>query len=850
MSLSMKKQQLISELKNKLSQKSYGSTIEEIVLLRAFKYFDLQNTGFCSKEIFTKTMLKIGITSLSDLEISELFGQFNPNKDGLLDYKEFVSTLYSNKSISSKKQKPETHPPSAVPTPQPPQTSEIQKNLSKNEFLNQSPVEKILNQIREKLITRGIKGVCSIAKYFRIVDENNTQTIDFKEFKKCCQQFQFNLNENEIKIAFVSFDRDNTGEIDYDEFLRTIRGDMNDFRKNLVNQVFNSLDINGNGEISFDELQAKYSAKNHPEVLSGKKTENEVLKEFMDTFQDTYNYLCGTETDNIITLEEFMEYYENISMTIDDDEYFEVMINNAWNLNNQNNYKKGWSNKEEEKDIGTKNLSEHYTAKFSDRRPGQTEEEAKEEKSNIALKKFKKEMISRGCNGLISLQRQFKLLDENNSKTLDYNEFSQALKDYQINLSDEEILNIFTKFDKNNNGIIEYDEFIYELRGPMNQVRKDIVTKAFNKLDLDKSGYIDINEIKHNYNVNNNPEVKSGKKTEEEVYTEFMDTFRANHFLKSGPRSKRVTLEEFLDYYNNISMTINDDEQFVFLIQNAWKLNPYNYSRPGQNKKDLFEEYDKDTNINNNVNAFRNRDFNSSNVPLGMNDNNKEEKIKNEININTTPKKQSKLNEIIEKLRNIISKRGTRGIMSIRREFMIADNDNSKRIDINAFKKFCKDYRINLDENDINLIFVELDTNKDGTLNYQEFVKGIIGDMNERRKNIVLKAFQSLDKNGNGIIELDDIRDTYNAKNHPDVKSGKKTEDEVLAEFLDTFEYEFNLLSEEKTDDNKVSLEEFVEYYNNISLSIKDDDYFEEMIISAYNLDNRRNNKKAWKNDI
>ena len=275
MSLAIKKQQLINELKNKLSQKSYGSTIEEIVLLRAFKYFDLQNTGFCSKEIFTKTMLKIGITSLSDLEISELFGQFNPNKDGLLDYKEFVSTLYSNKSLSSKKQKPESQPQGVVPPP----STEIQKNLSKNEFLNQPSVEKILNQIRDKLVARGIKGVCSIAKYFRIVDENNTQTIDFEEFKKCCQQFQFNLNENEIKIAFTSFDRDNTGEIDYDEFLRTIRGDMNDFRKNLVNQVFNILDINGNGEISFDELQAKYSANNHPEVLSGKKTENEVLKE-------------------------------------------------------------------------------------------------------------------------------------------------------------------------------------------------------------------------------------------------------------------------------------------------------------------------------------------------------------------------------------------------------------------------------------------------------------------------------------------------------------------------------------------------------------------------------------------
>ena len=37
-----------------------------------------------------------------------------------------------------------------------------------------------------------------------------------------------------------------------------------------------------------------------------------------------------------------------------------------------------------------------------------------------------------------------------------------------------------------------------------------------------------------------------------------------------------------------------------------------------------------------------------------------------------------------------------------------------------------------------------------------------------------------------------------------------------------------------------------LEYYNNISVGIKDDDYFEEMIKSVYNLDNRRNNKKYW----
>ena len=841
MSLIAKKQQLINELKNKLSQKSYGSTIEEVVLLRAFKYFDLQDTGLCSKEIFTKTMLKIGITSLSDLEISELFEQFNPNKDGLLDYKEFVSNLYSNKSISSKKktQNPQPHPSTSVGDVQ-----EIQKNLNKKEFLNQTPVEKVLNQIREILASRGIKEVCSIARYFRVVDENNTQTIDFKEFKKCCEQFQLNLTEDEIKMAFVSFDRDNTGEIDYDEFLRSIRGDMNDFRKNLVNQVFNKLDINGNGEISFDELQAKYSAKNHPEVLSGRKTENEVLKEFMDTFQDTYNYLCGTETDNIITLEEFMEYYENISMTIDSDEYFEILLNNAWNLNGQNAYKKAWANTDEEKGgiNNNKILAQNYQEKFGDRRPGQTEEEAKEDKTNMALKKLRKEIISRGCGGLISLRRQFKLFDENNSKTLDFNEFSNALKEFKINFTNDEIISLFTTFDKNGNGIIEYEEFLNQLRGPLNPKRKDIVTKAFNKLDIDKSGFIDMDEIKHSYNAKNNPDVKTGKKTEEEVYTEFMDTFKANHILKSGPRSKRVTYEEFLDYYNNISMSINDDEQFIFLIQNAWKLNPFTYSRP-KSINNINNEEEENQN-NNNMNNFRARDFHKTQAPFGVDSKETKEKIVNNLN------KNSNIYEIIEKLRNIISKRGSRGIMSIRREFMIADNENNKTVSIDTFKKFCHDYRIDLTNNEINLLFAELDKNKIGVIDYQEFLNNVIGEMSEKRKKIIIQVFKSLDKNKIGEVELDDIREAYNAKMHPDVISGKKTEEEILAEFLDTFEYQFNLLNDEKVNETKITMEEFMDYCGDISFGIKDDEYFEEMIKNVYNLDSKRNtNKKAWRGE-
>jgi len=117
-------------------------------------------------------------------------------------------------------------------------------------------------------------------------------------------------------------------------------------------------------------------------------------------------------------------------------------------------------------------------------------------------------------------------------------------------------------------------------------------------------------------------------------------------------------------------------------------------------------------------------------------------------------------------------------------------------------------------------------------------------------KHLLKKAFNKLDKNGNGKIELDDLRGVYSARFHPDVKAGKKTEDEVLAEFLDNFEYHFSILNDGKTKDRSIDLDEFYEYYNNISMSIDDDKYFELMMNSAWNLDGSRVTSKGWKGEI
>jgi len=46
--------------------------------------------------------------------------------------------------------------------------------------------------------------------------------------------------------------------------------------------------------------------------------------------------------DGIVTLNEFMDYYSNVSASIDDDQYFQLMITNAWNLDDKK-YGKAWA---------------------------------------------------------------------------------------------------------------------------------------------------------------------------------------------------------------------------------------------------------------------------------------------------------------------------------------------------------------------------------------------------------------------------------------------------------------------------------------------------------------------------
>ena len=61
------------------------------------------------------------------------------------------------------------------------------------------------------------------------------------------------------------------------------------------------------------------------------------------------------------------------------------------------------------------------------------------------------------------------------------------------------------------------------------------------------------------------------------------------------------------------------------------------------------------------------------------------------------------------------------------------------------------------------------DTNKDGKISFDEFLRAVRGELNPHRLKFVHMAYDKLDKNGDGTVTLDDIKMAYDVSYHPDV---------------------------------------------------------------------------------
>ena len=97
------------------------------------------------------------------------------------------------------------------------------------------------------------------------------------------------------------------------------------------------------------------------------------------------------------------------------------------------------------------------------------------------------------------------------------------------------------------------------------------------------------------------------------------------------------------------------------------------------------------------------------------------------------------------------------------------DDNNSRSLDTYEFNKAMKDYMLGFNDSELRTLFSYFDIDRSGTIDYDEFIRSIKGPMNQNRKRFVGQAYNKLDKDKNGYIDINDIKGVYNASKHPDV---------------------------------------------------------------------------------
>ena len=185
--------------------------------------------------------------------------------------------------------------------------------------------------------------------------------------------------------------------------------------------------------------------------------------------------------------------------------------------------------------------------------------------------------------------------------------------------------------------------------------------------------------------------------------------------------------------------------------------------------------------------------------------------------------------DVIQKVRQkIIERGGSNGIRSITKLMTIMDDNGDKKLSKDELKYGLRDYGIDLNPTELEQVFYYFDRDHNGTIDINEFLVGIRGDMNSRRKKMVRMAFNILDKDGSGTITIDEIMNVYDFTYHPEVRTGKKTIAQAAHDFMNQWD--------RSDKDGIVTVEEFEDYYKDISASIDDDTYFELMIRNAWRI--------------
>ena len=106
--------------------------------------------------------------------------------------------------------------------------------------------------------------------------------------------------------------------------------------------------------------------------------------------------------------------------------------------------------------------------------------------------------------------------------------------------------------------------------------------------------------------------------------------------------------------------------------------------------------------------------------------------------------------QMVQDIKETLKKRGAMAIRGIGRVFRILDDNRNRQLDLNELMWGLKDFDIHLSEEQCQVLISHFDKDKSGTVNFDEFLVALRGDLSDNRLGFIRRAYQKLDINGDG----------------------------------------------------------------------------------------------------
>ena len=654
--------------------------------------------------------------------------------------------------------------------------------------------------INKLLDLNGPLTLLELLKNMQMIDFEGNKRLNSDEFLTALKRTGIKLDSNEIQSLFLGQNYFVNGVVKYQILIDILLGRFWDEKKNsLSEEIFFILTNEGRKVISLNDMKNTLD----------KIVEESNDKKFLMNFIEKYKIINKNRINQNLILNDlikFLKFYgfgqdsysflENLLSVLKPEEEVKFIPKKIERKNENNNKKMEYIIKNDNKNENYKQMRDIF-------------EILREKLYNYSRKTF------------FNFIKHFKYYDNNSDFMTKYN-FSKVLKDFNINLEQSDLEKIFAEYGTvNNEKTMNYKNFINDLISEFTNEKREKVIKYIygtieergNKFNRD----IDLSFLKEVYNGRKNYFVKE----EADNRLEFEDCLELYNYIYKGNKNEMFNLDYFLEFYKCVSFLVKSDEDFIQLMSNEWRV-PLDYieNEIQENKYDYINE----------SNTKENYEYENDKKPKLI------EKLKNKKDF-----VEEKNDKSLILLNDILKSRDLRGILYLHLEFINSCHDLSK-ITFNDFANVLEIQHINLSNSDMKDLFnIFASKNNPNFLNFSAFIRNYKIQLNENKLSCVEQAFSNIDTSENDKVPLNLIKKKFKANNHPDVLNGIRKEEDIILEFLDCFNINYEILNldsknkNENSEQKYIDFEIFANFYEYVSFIYPDNNEFEKIVNSAWN---------------